>query len=99
MEELQIRKNCKFLSKAELSFLSRRAKSINLKNLDKNSKYFHSIVKNTFTRNSISFIRRGNGSITGDMKTIIEDFSEFYQNLFGTHKSQVKGDGQLDYFP
>lgn len=86
MEEVQIRKTCSYLTEEELSFLKQRAKSFNLNNLDKNSKFFHSIVKGTSTRNSISFIRREDNTITCDMSTIIGDFATFYQDLFGRTK-------------
>lgn len=86
MEELQARKNCKYLSNAELSFLAQRAKSNNLNHLDKNSKYFHAVVKGTSACNAIAFIHRSDSSITGDMNTIIGDFFDFYGELFGKAK-------------
>lgn len=86
MEKLQVRKTCCYLDKAELSFLKQRAKSFNLNNLDKNSKFFHSIVKGASARNAISFIRREDSNITSDMITIIGDFATLYQDLFGRAK-------------
>lgn len=83
MEEFQARKASKLLDNAEHSFLVQRAKSKNLNQFDRNSKYFHAIVKSTSARNAISFIRRSDGAITGDINTIISDFSAFYRDLFG----------------
>lgn len=40
-------------------------------------------MSSTSARNAISFICRMDGTITGEMDTIIRDFYEFYQNLFG----------------
>lgn len=90
MEELQARKTCKYLSEAEFSFLTQRAKSIKLNSCDKNTKYFHSIVKSSSARNDISFIHREDNSITGDMNIIIEDFLNYYKLLFGSMAERTR---------
>lgn len=94
-EELQARKMCKFLNNAEHSFLTQQAKSKTLNEFNKSSKYFHSIIKSTSARNAISFIRRSDGSITGDMDAIIGDFSSFYHNLFGKATPRERLDASI----
>lgn len=81
MEELHARKSYNFLSKAEFSLITQRAKSIKLNLCDKNTKYFHSIIKRSTARNVIAFIHREYGSITTDMKTIVGDFVTYYNDL------------------
>lgn len=82
MQELEARNECIRLNSAEFS-LSQRVKSLKLNLSDRNTKFFHSLVKSNSARNSISFIRRLDGSIIGDMNKIIGDFSTFYYDLFG----------------
>lgn len=60
-----------------------RAKSYKLNLSDRNTKFFHSLVKRNYARNSISFIHKADGSITGDMNQIVGDFTNFYLDLFG----------------
>lgn len=86
LEELEIRKNVLFLDKIEREFYAQRAKSRHLNLADKNTKFFHDIVKRNNARNTISFLCRPDGELTYEPTAIIRDLTEFYSNLFGVEK-------------
>lgn len=71
-----------FLDKAEKSFLSKKAKMKHLLLSDRNSTFFHSIVKRNNSRNFIYFLCREDDSIIYDQEDIAREFVSFYTNLF-----------------
>lgn len=74
-----------FFDKAEREFFLQKAKSRFLNNSDRNTSFFHSIVKRNNSRNAIAFICRDDGSITHDQDEIASQFINFYTSLFGAH--------------
>lgn len=89
--ELEARKKYQQLDTSERNFLAQRAKAKHINLSDKSTKYFHSLVKRNTIRNTISFIRRDNGEITGDVKTIVADFITYYSDLFGKKNPSCPG--------
>lgn len=86
---ITVRDQCRltyFLDSAEKDFYSQKAKSRHLIKSDRNSNFFHSIVKRNNSRNSISFICRKDGQTSFDQDVIAADFVEFYKELFGSRK-------------
>lgn len=51
---------------------------------DKNTKYFHSIVKKRRTGNSIPILKLQDGNMTSDHELIQNEFIEYYSNMFGS---------------
>ena len=75
------------LATSETKFFSQKTGKRNLIHSDKNTAFFHSMVKTNNTRNTISFLCRDDGSIMDDQDDIIEVFVSFYKSLFGTEKA------------
>lgn len=67
----------------ERSFFSERAKTTFLNLSDKNTKFFHSIVKKKHVCNTLSSLCRTDAKIINDTDIIVADFVGFYRNLFG----------------
>lgn len=57
-----LRKKSMFLQGAEKEFFSQQAKIKHLLNSDKDTSYFHSLVKRNSTKNYISFLCRSDGT-------------------------------------
>lgn len=85
LKELEIndRKHSLFLDDAERSFLSQKAKRKFLNLADKNTKFFHAIIKRKQARNTLSFLCREDGQITNNINLIVENLVSYYRMLFG----------------
>lgn len=79
-----LRPKAVFLVEAERQFLSQKAKYVYLAETDRNSKFFHSLIKRNKTRNTISIIKRLDGSVIDEPDLIPGEFVEFYSSLYGT---------------
>ena len=83
----QLKLKAETLGNAEMNFFSQKARNKHLLLSDRNSSFFHSMVKSNNSRNAISFLCRSDGSIMDDQDEIVASFVEFYKNLFGTFKA------------
>ncbi|KAK4426373.1 hypothetical protein Salat_1405900 [Sesamum alatum] len=79
-----LRKKAVFLAEAERHFFYQKAKIHFLKMGDRNTKFFHDMVKRNATRNSISAITRPDGSVVTTADNIAHEFVAFYTSLLGT---------------
>ncbi|KAK6143157.1 hypothetical protein DH2020_023505 [Rehmannia glutinosa] len=73
-----------FLAKAERSFLSQKVKCDFLNNSDRNTKFFHSIVKRNSLRKQMNSIILEDGSKTSSFDELSKAFVNYFKNLFGT---------------
>ncbi|KAK6142914.1 hypothetical protein DH2020_023262 [Rehmannia glutinosa] len=73
-----------FLAKAERSFLFQKAKCDYLNNSDRNTKFFHSIVKRNPLRKHMNSVILENGSKTSSFDDLSKAFVNYFKNLFGT---------------
>lgn len=87
-----LRAKASFLSEAERSFLSQKAKCDFLTKSDKNTKFFHSIVKRNRGRNYISSIIGRNGVTTTTSEQVASEFEGFYFDLFGVESHRISTD-------
>ncbi|KAL0424176.1 UNVERIFIED_CONTAM: hypothetical protein Sradi_0952400 [Sesamum radiatum] len=79
-----LRKKATFLAEAERHFYFQKAKIHFLKQGDRNTKFFHYMVKRNAARNSIMAITKADGSIITSAPEIAEEFVNFYTSLLGT---------------
>ncbi|KAK6154230.1 hypothetical protein DH2020_008478 [Rehmannia glutinosa] len=81
-----------FLAKAERSFLSQKAKCDFLNNSDRNTKFFHSIVKRNSLRKQMNSVILEDGSKTSSFDELSIAFVNYFKNLFGTSfQNQIDG--------
>ncbi|XP_042003831.1 uncharacterized protein LOC121752809 [Salvia splendens] len=86
-EQLKVLKQkAKLLVMSERKLFSQKAGIKHLFLSDKNTVFFHSMVKTNNSRNTISFLCREDSSIMDDQDEIIESFVNFYKWLFWTAK-------------
>lgn len=74
------------MEQAERNFYFKKEKSKHLLLNDKETFFFHSLVKRNNTRNYISCLCRDDGTIIRDQETIAKEFVAYYTNLFGNNK-------------
>ncbi|KAL0423656.1 UNVERIFIED_CONTAM: putative mitochondrial protein [Sesamum radiatum] len=79
-----LRKKATFLAEAERHFYYQKAKIHFLKQGDRNTKFFHDMVKWNAARNSILAITKADGSIITSVLDIAQEFVDFYTSLLGT---------------
>ncbi|KAL0329452.1 UNVERIFIED_CONTAM: Retrovirus-related Pol polyprotein from type-2 retrotransposable element R2DM [Sesamum radiatum] len=79
-----LRKKATFLAEAERHFYFQKAKIHFLKQGDRNTKFFHDMVKRNAARNSIMAITKADGSIITSAPEIAQEFVNFYTSLLGT---------------
>ncbi|KAL8500348.1 hypothetical protein ACS0TY_020087 [Phlomoides rotata] len=84
-----LRAKTSFLCEVEISFLSQKAKCHFLANNDKNTKFFHCIVKRNHGRNHISSILGKDGVLTTSFEQVVTDFERFYYYLFGVETQRT----------
>ncbi|KAK4390169.1 hypothetical protein Sango_2080200 [Sesamum angolense] len=87
-----LRKNATFLAKAERHFYFQKAKIHFLKQGDRNTKFFHDMVKRNAARNSILAITKADGSIITSAPKIAQEFVNFYTSLLGTEDQTLPVD-------
>lgn len=74
------------LLSTDLDMVTQRAKAIWVKQVDSNSAYFHTLVKERQNRSFISCITDSSGQIITDPSLIEKEFVSYYIDLFGTDK-------------
>ncbi|KAL8499421.1 hypothetical protein ACS0TY_022406 [Phlomoides rotata] len=92
---LALRARASLLCEAERSFLSQKAKCHFLVNSDKNTKFFHSIVKRNRGRNHISSILDRDGAPTTSSEQVANEFERFYTDLFGVETQRTTSDPRI----
>ncbi|KAL0322018.1 UNVERIFIED_CONTAM: Retrovirus-related Pol polyprotein from type-2 retrotransposable element R2DM [Sesamum calycinum] len=89
------RKNATFLAEAERHFYYQKAKIHFLKQGDRNTKFFHDMVKRNAARNSILANNKADGSIITSALDIAQEFVDFYTSLLGqSHRQRAV----MDFF-
>ncbi|KAL2246037.1 UNVERIFIED_CONTAM: hypothetical protein Sindi_2871900 [Sesamum indicum] len=79
-----LRKKAFFLIEAERQFFYQKAKIHYLKEGDRNTKFFHDMVKRNVTRNSIGAVTRADGTVIIEVEDIVQEFVDYYTSLLGT---------------
>ncbi|XP_022849901.1 uncharacterized protein LOC111371993 [Olea europaea var. sylvestris] len=69
------------LCEAKMNFYYQRAKREYLKNNDKCTKFFHSMVKRNTKRNFIATVSKGDGTYTSSLQEVANEFLHFYSDL------------------
>ncbi|KAK4389436.1 Retrovirus-related Pol polyprotein from type-2 retrotransposable element R2DM [Sesamum angolense] len=87
-----LRKKATFLAEAERHFYFQKAKIHFLKQGDRNTKFFHDMVKRNAVRNSILAITKADGSIITSAPEIAQKFVNFYTSLLGTEDQTLPVD-------
>ncbi|KAK4391599.1 hypothetical protein Sango_1937700 [Sesamum angolense] len=95
-----LRKKVTFLAEAERHFYYQKAKIHFLKQGDRNTKFFHYMVKRNVTRNSILVITKADCSIITSAPDIAQEFVDFYKSLLGTEDQTLPvDDGVFQWGP
>ncbi|XP_011085671.1 uncharacterized protein LOC105167597 [Sesamum indicum] len=79
-----LRRKAVFLAEAERHFFYQKAKIHFLKERDRNTKFFHDIMKRNVTRNSIGAVPRADGTVITAAEDIAQEFVDYYKSLLGT---------------
>ncbi|KAL0444065.1 UNVERIFIED_CONTAM: hypothetical protein Slati_2129200 [Sesamum latifolium] len=79
-----LRKKAVFLAEVQRHFYYQKTKIHFLKQGDRNTKFFHEMVKRNAARNSILAITKNDGSIITSVPDIAQEFIAFYTSLLGT---------------
>ncbi|KAL0289464.1 UNVERIFIED_CONTAM: hypothetical protein Sradi_7074100 [Sesamum radiatum] len=87
-----LRKKATFLAEAERHFYYQKAKIHFLKQGDRNTKFFHDMMKRNAARNSILAITKADGSIINSAPDIAQEFVDFYTSLLGTEDQTLPVD-------
>ncbi|KAL0295332.1 UNVERIFIED_CONTAM: hypothetical protein Scaly_3106100 [Sesamum calycinum] len=87
-----LRKKATFLAQAERQFYFQKGKIHFLKQGDRNTKFFHDMVKRNAARNSILAITKADGSIITSAPDIAQEFVDFYTSLLGTEDQTLPVD-------
>ncbi|KAL0442038.1 UNVERIFIED_CONTAM: hypothetical protein Sradi_0142700 [Sesamum radiatum] len=93
-----LRKKATFLAEAERHFYYQKAKIHFLKRGDKNTKFFHDMVKRNAARNSILAITKADGSIITSTPDIAHEFVDLYTSLLGTEDQTLPVDDGVFYW-
>lgn len=80
-----LRNKALFLAEAERRFFCQKAKTTHLLKSDRNTRFFHSLVKRNAMKNKILYLTRPDGSVIEDMNQISSEFVQYYEELFGSH--------------
>ncbi|CAH9134267.1 unnamed protein product [Cuscuta epithymum] len=94
-ELFDAKKRALFLKQAEEAYLMQKAKAIHIIEMDRSTKYFHSIVKKKNAKNSIASITLEDGSLTQSMDQVAMEFVTFFKGLFGTYTPSVNYDRKV----
>ncbi|KAL2225249.1 UNVERIFIED_CONTAM: Retrovirus-related Pol polyprotein from type-2 retrotransposable element R2DM, partial [Sesamum indicum] len=70
-----LRKRAVFLAEAERQFFYQKAKIHYLKDGDRNTKFFHDMVKRNVTKNSIGAVTRADGTVITAAEDIAQEFA------------------------
>ncbi|KAL2223816.1 UNVERIFIED_CONTAM: hypothetical protein Sindi_3085000 [Sesamum indicum] len=95
-----LRKKAVFLAEAERHFFYQKAKIHHLKEGDRNTKFFHDMVKRNVSRNSIGAITRADGTVITAAEDIVQEFVDYYTSLLGTEAHTLPvDDGVFEWGP
>ncbi|KAL2252275.1 UNVERIFIED_CONTAM: hypothetical protein Sindi_0022200 [Sesamum indicum] len=95
-----LRRNAVFLAEAKRHFFYQKAKIHFLKERDRNTKFFHDIVKRNVTRNSIGAVTRADGTVITAAEDIAQEFVDYYKSLLGTEAHTLPVDnGVFEWGP
>ncbi|KAL2246328.1 UNVERIFIED_CONTAM: Retrovirus-related Pol polyprotein from type-2 retrotransposable element R2DM, partial [Sesamum indicum] len=95
-----LKRKAVFLAEAERNFFYQKAKIHYLKEGDRNTKFFHDMVKRNAARNSITAVTRADGTIITSADAIAQEFVDYYTTLLGTESHTIPvDDGVFDYGP
>ncbi|KAL2227676.1 UNVERIFIED_CONTAM: hypothetical protein Sindi_2126300 [Sesamum indicum] len=95
-----LRRKAIFLAEAERHFFYQKAKIHYLKEGDRNTKFFHDMVKRNAARNSITTVTRADGTIITVADEIAQEFADYYTSLLGTEAHNIPiDDGVFDWGP
>ncbi|XP_011083358.1 uncharacterized protein LOC105165904 [Sesamum indicum] len=95
-----LRRKVVFLVEAERHFFYQKAQIHYLKEGDRNTKFFHDMVKRNATRNSITAVTRVDGSIITAAEDIAQESVRYYTSLLGTEAHTIPvDDGVFDWGP
>ncbi|XP_022862530.1 uncharacterized protein LOC111382721 [Olea europaea var. sylvestris] len=82
-EVARLRKEATMLCEAERNFYYQQSKCVHLKNSDKCTKYFHSLVKRNAKRNEIPAVIKRDGNYSTSQEEAATEFTHFYSELLG----------------
>lgn len=77
------------LAAAELKLLKQKAKVTWLHDMDQNTRYFHSVVKEKSVHHSIANLGKSDGNFTETEEQIAQEITEFYEGLVGCSNDQL----------
>lgn len=77
------RATANFLLAAERVFLQQKTKNAHVMLADRNTAYFHSLLKKRNVGYSIAAIRKSDGTLTKSQDEVVNEFVDFYKNLLG----------------
>ncbi|XP_042460353.1 uncharacterized protein LOC122043848 [Zingiber officinale] len=83
-EYTEARKAADLLSQAEYLFYQQRAKHAYFNQVDRNTPFFHSLVKRNNKRREIVAIEKDDGVSTTSPQKVAQTFVRYYQELLGT---------------
>ena len=86
---VELKKEAKFLAEAERHFYGQLAKCSYLNKSDRNSKFFHGLMKRNAKRNFIASVIKRDGLPTSSQHEVASEFIEFYKGLLGTNSVSV----------
>ncbi|KAK4421401.1 hypothetical protein Salat_2090600 [Sesamum alatum] len=90
-----LRKKATFLAEAERQFYYQKAKIHHLKMGDKNTKFFHDMVKRNTARSSIMAISKSDGSTITSAEDIGREFTDYFTLLLGTEARTLPVDNDV----
>ncbi|KAL0461951.1 UNVERIFIED_CONTAM: hypothetical protein Slati_0082700 [Sesamum latifolium] len=83
------------LPKRKDSFITKRQRSTSLKMGDRNTKFFHDMVKRNATKSSILAITKSGGAIATSAADIGHEFAAYYTSLLGTEVQTLPVDNDV----
>ncbi|GAB2266969.1 hypothetical protein Dimus_037926 [Dionaea muscipula] len=84
-EVVRLKHQGEWLAKAELAFLTQKAKAHYFHNCDKSTAYFHALIRKQAIKNQIVSITKADGTCTSSVQEMGEEFINFYQQLLGSY--------------
>ncbi|KAL2238068.1 UNVERIFIED_CONTAM: hypothetical protein Sindi_0998500 [Sesamum indicum] len=95
-----LRRKTVFLAEAKQHFFYQKVKIHYLKEGDRNTKFFHDMVKRKAARNSIMAVTRADRTIITVADEIAQEFVDYYTSLLGTEAHTIPiDDGVFDWGP
>ncbi|KAL2246039.1 UNVERIFIED_CONTAM: hypothetical protein Sindi_2872100 [Sesamum indicum] len=95
-----LRRKVIFLVEAERHFFYQKAKIHFLKEGDRNTKFFHDMVKRNVVRNSIGAVTKADGTVITTAEDIAQEFVDYYTSLLGTETHTLPIDnGMFEWGP